>query len=136
MKTRTLIALAVIAGFAATAQAAGDKASSSTDKSSASAASGASADKSKSGSAAAGSTSAGASHTGNAGADSMFNALDKNKDGFLSREEVKGSPHDKDFTTLDKNKDGKLAPEEHASAKEHQKDNAASGATTTPKSKY
>ena len=136
MKTRTLIALAVIAGFAATAQAAGDKASS-----------GASSDKSSS------SAAAGASQTGNAGADNMFNALDKNKDGFLSRDEVKGTPHDKDFTTLDKDKDGKLTPEEHASAKEHQKDKAAaggsapssarsgtdaqsSGAATTPKSKY
>ena len=122
MKTRTLIALAVIAGFAATAQAAGDKASG--DKAS----SGASSDKATS------SAAAGASKTGNAGADSMFNALDKNHDGFLSRDEVKGSPHDKDFATLDKNKDGKLTPEEHASAKEHQKDNAASGASTAPSS--
>ena len=38
----------------------------------------------------------------------MFKSLDKNNDGFMSKEEVKGTPHDKDFSKLDKNNDGKL----------------------------
>ena len=79
MKLRSLIPLAVAAGFAITAQAA---------------------DKNKDASAAAGSS--------NSGAEKMFQALDKNRDGFISREEAKGTPHDKDFTTLDKNSDGRL----------------------------
>ena len=53
------------------------------------------------------------------GAEAMFKALDKNNDGFMSREEVKGTPHDKDFSKLDKNGDGKLSREEHAAAPEH-----------------
>src|SRR5262245_31608514 len=53
------------------------------------------------------------------GAEAMFKALDKNKDGFISRDEAKGTPHDKDFTMLDKNKDGKLSRDEHAAAPEH-----------------
>jgi hypothetical protein len=61
----------------------------------------------------------------NKGAEQMFKGLDKNKDGNLSREEVKGTPHDKDFATLDKNKDGKLTREEHAAAPEHQGDKSA-----------
>ena len=65
------------------------------------------------------------------GAEAMFKALDKNKDGFMSREEVKGTPHDKDFTTLDKNGDGKLSREEHAAAPEHA-GKAAAGASSAP----
>jgi hypothetical protein len=116
MKTRTLIALAVIAGFAATAQAGGDKTTGASDKPSSA------------------SASAGSSASGASGAEKMFQALDKNQDGFLSRDEVKGSPHDKDFTTLDKNRDGKLSREEHAAAPEHASDKAASGASTAPAS--
>jgi len=86
---KTLIAAAVAAGFALTATAADDKAS-----------------------------GAGATKP-DGGAEAMFKALDKNNDGFMSREEVKGTPHDKDFTTLDKNGDGKLSREEHAAAPEH-----------------
>jgi EF hand domain-containing protein len=67
---------------------------------------------------AAGDKSASAS-SGNAGAEKMFQSLDKNKDGFLSKDEVKGTPHEKEFTTLDKNHDGKLSREEHAAAPEH-----------------
>ena len=53
------------------------------------------------------------------GAESMFKSLDKNNDGFISREEAKGTPHEKDFSMLDKNNDGKLSREEHAAAPEH-----------------
>ena len=53
------------------------------------------------------------------GAEAMFKSLDKNKDGFMSKEEVKGTPHDKDFSSLDKNNDGKLSRQEHAAAPEH-----------------
>ena len=63
------------------------------------------------------------------GAEKMFQGLDKNKDGFLSRDEVKGTPHDKDFATLDKNHDGKLSRDEHAAAPEHAGDKTATGAT-------
>lgn len=64
------------------------------------------------------------------GADRMFDALDKNKDGSLSREEVKGTPHDKDFTRLDKDNDGKLSRDEHAAAPEHAGDKPATGSTS------
>ena len=75
------------------------------------------------------------------GAEKMFQALDKNKDGFVSKEEAKGTPHDKDFATLDKNSDGKLSREEHAAAPEHAGDKSgAAGATgaqdKNKKSKY
>lgn len=99
-----LIAIAIAAAFAIPAQAAGDKAKDA-------------------------SAAAGKSNTGNKGADSMFNSLDKNKDGFMTREEVKGTPHDKDFAKLDKNSDGKISPQEHAAAPEHAGDKAAAGGT-------
>jgi hypothetical protein len=108
MKLRTMIALAVAAGFSMTAYAGGDKS-----------ASGASTDKS---------AAAGASSSG---AEKMFQALDKNKDGSVSREEAKGTPHDKDFAQLDKNNDGKLSRQEHAAAPEHAGEKAASGGTAS-----
>jgi hypothetical protein len=78
----------------------------------------------------------GASATQDSGAEKMFQALDKNKDGFLSREEVQGTPHAKDFDTLDKNHDGKLTRDEHAAAPEHQAEksgsSSTSGATASP----
>jgi EF hand len=100
---KTLIAAAVTAAFALTANAADDKAS------------GAGATKS------------------DGGAEAMFKALDKNKDGFISKEEAKGTPHDKDFSNLDKNNDGKLTRQEHAAAPEHQK--AAAGESSKPQNK-
>jgi EF hand domain-containing protein len=63
------------------------------------------------------------------GAEAMFKALDKNGDGFISREEAMGTPHAADFSNLDKNGDGKLSREEHAAAKEHAA--ARSGANST-----
>ena len=97
MMFKTLIAAAVAAAFALpfSASAAGDKA----DKADKAASSGAT--------------------KSDGGAEAMFKALDKNKDGFMSKEEVKGTPHDKDFSSLDKNKDGKLSRQEHAAAPEH-----------------
>ena len=78
-------------------------------------------------------TAADKAPSGASGAESMFKALDKNNDGFISREEAKGSPHDKDFAALDKNNDGKLSREEHAAAPEHSKDKRpAAAASDTP----
>jgi hypothetical protein len=120
MMFKTLIAAAVAAAFALpfSASAAGDKA----DK----AASGSSAGTSTSGSASAGGTSgssgdkaASGATKSDGGAEAMFKSLDKDKDGFMSKEEVKGTPHDKDFSSLDKDNDGKLSREEHAAAPEH-----------------
>jgi Ca2+-binding EF-hand superfamily protein len=65
------------------------------------------------------------------GAEAMFKAMDKNKDGSISKDEAKGTPHDKDFAKLDKNSDGKLSREEHAAAPEHAA--KASAGTTSPK---
>ncbi len=102
MNTRILIAVSIAAAFAMplTAGAAGDK-----------------------------STSASSSSAGNSGAEKMFEALDKNKDGYLSREEVKGTPHEKEFDTLDKNHDGKLSRAEHAAAPEHMAEKSGSTGT-------
>ena len=61
------------------------------------------------------------------GAAAMFKSMDKNGDGFISKDEAKGTPHDADFASLDKNGDGKLSPEEHANAKEHVAARAKSG---------
>jgi Ca2+-binding EF-hand superfamily protein len=65
------------------------------------------------------------------GAEAMFKALDKNNDGSISREEAKGTPHDKDFAKLDKNNDGKLSREEYAAADSK----AATGGTSGGSSK-
>ena len=64
------------------------------------------------------------------GAEAMFKSLDKDKDGSISKDEAKGTPHEKDFAKLDKNNDGKLSPEEHAAAPEHAGE--ASTGTTSP----
>ncbi|HSA89523.1 MAG TPA: EF-hand domain-containing protein [Burkholderiales bacterium] len=69
------------------------------------------------------------------GAAAMFRSLDKNRDGFLSRDETKGSPYEKDFTMLDKDNDGRLSPEEHAAAPQHSGGKAATGGTTGGSSK-
>lgn len=53
------------------------------------------------------------------GAETMFKAMDKDNDGFVTLSEAKGTPHAKDFKKLDKDADGKLSPEEHAAAPEH-----------------
>jgi hypothetical protein len=54
-------------------------------------------------------------------------AMDKDKDGSISREEAKGTPFEKDFSKLDKDGDGKLSASEQAEAK--------SGAGATGESK-
>ena len=63
--------------------------------------------------------SASANGGNDGGAAAMFKSMDKNGDGFISKDEAKGTPHAADFASLDKNGDGKLSAEEHANAKEH-----------------
>lgn len=76
------------------------------------------------------STSSGYVKGGNdGGAEAMFSSLDKNGDGFLSKDEVKGTPHEADFAMLDKNGDGKISREEHFMAKEHVAARAKAGST-------
>jgi EF hand len=58
-----------------------------------------------------------------AGATMPGSAMDKDKDGSISREEAKGTPLEKDFSKLDKDGDGKLSRDEQAAAK------AGAGAT-------
>lgn len=137
MKLRTLIAAAVAAAFALplSAQTTGDKAASG---SSADATAKPSTTQSQSiggSSAASGSASAGASSKA---ADAMFKDLDKNTDGFVSREEAKGSPHEMAFDKFDKNADGKLSESELAAMPMAEKSmggmmsGGSSGATTAP----
>lgn len=57
------------------------------------------------------------------GAETMFRALDKNRDGFISRAEAQRSPHEQDFDALDTNRDGMLSREEHGAA--HARSSAA-----------
>ena len=96
MRIKTLLAAAVAATFAVSlAHAGGDKKASSSSNPSA------------------------AASSADGGAEAMFKALDKNNDGFVTQEEAKGTPHEKDFTSLDKNSDGKLSRDEHAAAPEH-----------------
>jgi hypothetical protein len=134
MTLKTLMAAALAAAFAwsMTAGAADDKASSSS----------ASGDKASAGATKDDKASGGATKD-DGGAEAMFKALDKNNDGFISKEEAKGTPHDKDFAKLDKNGDGKLSREEHAAAPEHAgkaKSGSAGATSETPssgsKSKY
>lgn len=117
--SKTLIAAAVAALLCVPlAQAAGDKAKE------------ASADKSKA------STSASQGATkDDGGAAAMFKNMDKNKDGSISRDEAKGTPHEKDFAKLDKNGDGKLSAQEHAAAPEHAGKAAAGGTAGSDKAK-
>ena len=63
--------------------------------------------------------SAAANGGNDGGAEAMFKSMDSNLDGFLSKAETKGTPHDAQFSTLDANGDGKLSREEHAAAPEH-----------------
>ena len=61
-----------------------------------------------------------ASATGHdGGAAAMFKSMDRNGDGFVSKDEAKGSPHDAQFAMLDKDGDGKLSRAEHAAAPQH-----------------
>ncbi|HZM32989.1 MAG TPA: hypothetical protein VFC18_00725 [Burkholderiales bacterium] len=66
-----------------------------------------------------GASGSAASGASSSGAEQMFKALDKDTDGYISKEEAKGTPHGEDFATLDKDGDGKLSREEHAAAPEH-----------------
>ena len=62
---------------------------------------------------------ASANPSNDGGAEAMFKSMDKNGDGFISKEEAKGSAHEAEFAKLDKNGDGKLSRDEHAAAPEH-----------------
>jgi EF hand domain-containing protein len=44
----------------------------------------------------------------------LFKALDTNRDGFISREEAKGSTAEGIFDALDKDRDGRLSKDEYA----------------------
>ena len=73
--------------------------------------------------------SASANGGNDGGAAAMFTAMDKNGDGFISKEEAAGTPHAADFASLDKNGDGKLSQDEHYNAKEHVAARAKAGST-------
>jgi hypothetical protein len=125
MRLKTLLALSVAAAFAAplAVYGQGDK-----PKSEA----GATPSASQGASGASGTTGSAGAGASKSGAQAMFENMDKNKDGFVSKEEAAGTPHEKDFATLDKDSDGKLSPEEHAAAPEHAGDKAATGGTAAP----
>src|SRR5262245_26695632 len=60
----------------------------------------------------------------------QFQALDKNKDGYLSQDELKGQSNAPSLSTLDKDGDGKISAQEWA---DHQKGAAgAAGPAGTP----
>jgi hypothetical protein len=60
------------------------------------------------------------------GAHAMFRSLDKDADGFISREEASNTPNfAAEFASLDTNVDGKLSTEEHAYAKQYAEARAA-----------
>ena len=60
------------------------------------------------------------------GAQAMFTSLDKDADGFISREEASNTPDfAAEFASLDTNVDGKLSTEEHAYAKQYSEARAA-----------
>jgi EF hand domain-containing protein len=78
--------------------------------------------------------------------DSPLNRLDTNKDGFVSKNEAKGSAEvSKNFSTLDKDHDGKLSPSELSGASGASSGSSGSdsksggmspGTGSSPKSKY
>jgi hypothetical protein len=63
--------------------------------------------------------------------DEKFKSLDKNKDGYISRDEAKDTPYERVFSQLDKDSDGKLSPSEHAAAPAAGS-GAGAGATGSP----
>jgi EF hand domain-containing protein len=71
------------------------------------------------------STSSTAVARSDGGAEAMFRGLDRNNDGFISRDEAQGTPHARDFDALDTNRDGRLSRAEHAAAPEHARSAAA-----------
>ena len=60
-------------------------------------------------------------------ADREFQRLDKNHDGSISRDEAKGTDHEKNFSKYDKNGDGKLSKDEFSAAEKDE--HSSSGAS-------
>ena len=60
--------------------------------------------------------------------DDAFDQLDRNHDGFISREEAAGTNLANDFDALDTNRDGKLSPGE-ATSRAARGSSSASGAS-------
>jgi len=110
MQRNYLLATLVAAAFAIPLSVTANTGKTSTDKS-------ATAQTSPSASMDAGNATTTASNDG--GAEAMFKAMDKNNDGFISKDEAKGSPHEAEFDKLDTNHDGKLSRAEHANAPDH-----------------
>src|SRR5262245_17299510 len=60
----------------------------------------------------------------------LFKALDTNRDGFISREEAKGSTAEASFDALDKDRDGRLSRDEYAAGITGASGGATSGTTS------
>ena len=75
---------------------------------------------------------AGSAWAGDAGTDGRFRELDRNGDGFVSRDEGRDADElNTRFSELDVNNDGKLSPEEYAvlAREEKEKHAGAAGAS-------
>ena len=64
-----------------------------------------------------------------------FQSLDKNKDGSLSKDEVKSWSGAKDFAKLDANHDGKLSSQEFAASSQLSPSSAAGGTSSSKSTK-
>jgi EF hand len=63
----------------------------------------------------------------------LFKALDTNRDGFISREEAKGSTFEGSFNALDKDRDGRLSQSEYAAGIAGASAGGTSGRASMPK---
>lgn len=81
-----------------------------------------------------GDKTASANGSNDGGAEQMFQSMDKDGDGFLSKLETRGTPHDAAFDRLDADRDGKLTRAEHAAAPEHVAARAGAVPTGKPES--